>query len=133
MVFISGHLDLTEEEFCAHYKLKIDETIQQNKWFIVGDAPGADAMAQKYLYEQNIMNVIVFHMLENPRIFLGRFFVFGGFNSDSERDCAMTLYSNEDIAWIRPGREKSGTAKNLDRRKRLKVGRYCFDKVEGKI
>ncbi len=28
----------------------------------------------------------------------------------------MTAASTEDLAWVRPGREKSGTAKNLARR-----------------
>ena len=45
-------------------------------------------------------------------------FDFGGFGSDQERDSAMTGNTDEDIAWIRPGRERSGTAKNLMRRAR---------------
>lgn len=40
----------------------------------------------------------------------------GGFESDRVRDEAMTAASDADIAWVRPGREKSGTAKNLKRR-----------------
>jgi len=127
ILHISGHLDLTKEEFDCHYKQAIDEAIKKEKWFVIGDAQGADEMAQKYLYEQRYTKVIIFHMFENPRKFMGNFYVFGGFNSDLERDVAMTLYSNGDIAWVRAGREKSGTAKNLDRRLRLKTARYCFD------
>jgi len=40
----------------------------------------------------------------------------GGFTTDDERDAAMTMASDADIAWVRPGRKKSGTAKNLARR-----------------
>ncbi len=43
----------------------------------------------------------------------------GGFASDADRDAAMTAASRSDAAWVRPGREKSGTQKNIDRRQRL--------------
>lgn len=128
-LFISGHLDLSAEEFEIHYKPKIDEAIKEKKWFIIGDAPGADEKAQEYIHEQGYTKVVIFHMLEYPRKLMGNFYVFGGFNSDSERDIAMTLSSDGDITWVRPGREKSGTAKNIDRRLRLKTGRYCFDRL----
>ena len=36
--------------------------------------------------------------------------------SDEERDLAMSCASTDDIAWVRSGREKSGTAKNINRR-----------------
>jgi hypothetical protein len=29
----------------------------------------------------------------------------------------MTADSDQDIAWVRPGRERSGTQRNLDRRR----------------
>ena len=62
-------------------------------------------------------NVVVFHMFDNPRNNAGGFSTAGGFKNDKERDAAMTNNSDADIAWVRPGREKSGTAKNLSRRK----------------
>ena len=34
-----------------------------------------------------------------------------------KRDSVMTKKSNYDIAWVRQDREKSGTMKNLQRRK----------------
>ena len=40
----------------------------------------------------------------------------GGFTGDAERDIAMTNISDEDIAWIKVGGERSGTAQNLMRR-----------------
>jgi len=121
--FISGHLDLTREEFDRYYVPQIDKAIiEGDACFVVGDAKGADCMAQDYLWLQyklgeiNSRSVTVFHMFTDPRNHYGTFPLKGGFKSDKERDEAMTNASNEDIAWVRPGREKSGTAKNLKRR-----------------
>jgi hypothetical protein len=112
--FISGHLDLTQEEFQTHYVPLLREAISMGDSFIVGDARGTDAMAQEFLAKLSA-SVIVYHMFELPRNNCG-FEVIGGFRTDQERDEAMTKNSDADIAWIRPGREKSGTAKNLLRR-----------------
>ena len=121
-VFISGHLDLTEEEFNEHYR-----PIILNAWcwcasFVLGDARGADAMVQRYLrslIDSNPDNdgglIVVYHMFDKPRHNMG-FMTVAGFQTDDERDAAMTATSDLDIAWVRPGREKSGTAKNLARR-----------------
>jgi len=122
--FISGHLYLTQEEFYEHYVPQIDKAIMDNDnvSFVVADAKGADCMAQDYLWLQyklgeiNSRFVTVFHMFTDPRNHYGTFPLKGGFKSDKERDEAMTNASDEDIAWVRPGREKSGTAKNLKRR-----------------
>ena len=121
--FISGHLDLTREEFDRYYVPQIDKAIiEGDACFVVGDAKGADCMAQDYLWLQyklgeiNSRSVTVFHMFTDPRNHYGTFPLKGGFKSDKERDEAMTNASNEDIAWVRPGSEKSGTAKNLKRR-----------------
>ena len=125
--FLSGHLDLTADEFDQYYKPRIDDILEecdQQSWlaalFVVGDARGADAMCQQYLFEQqakyvSAVLVTVYHMFTSPRNNAG-FPVIGGFKSDSERDAAMTQASDVDIAWVRLGREKSGTQKNLDRR-----------------
>jgi hypothetical protein len=112
--FISGHLDLTEQEFQEHYAPRIDLAIARGATFVVGDARGTDALAQAYLQRQGA-SAIVYHMLESPRHNAG-FPTRGGFQNDSERDAAMTRDSAEDLAWVRPGREKSGTAKNIQRR-----------------
>ena len=121
-VFISGPLDLTEEEFREHYMPAI-----LNAWcylasFVVGDARGADAMAQIYLRSladsdsDNVGGlIVVYHMFAKPRHNMG-FMTVAGFQTDEERDAAMTATSDRDIAWVRPGRDKSGTAKNLARR-----------------
>ena len=117
--FISGHLDLTREEFDEHYETRIREAVLERAFFVVGDAKGADSMAHSLLYQllnnQSSNYVRVFHMFEYPRNNF-QHSVVGGFESDEERDAAMTDSSDEDIAWVRPGKEKSGTAKNLKRR-----------------
>ena len=118
-IFISGHLDLTQEEFDEHYKGLISKAALRNCSFVIGDARGCDLMAQNFLKELLVSNVIVYHMFEKPRNNPHDFKTVGGFKTDDERDEAMTKISIEDIAWVREGREKSGTAKNIMRRKAL--------------
>ena len=113
--FISGHLDITAEEFRQHYVPSIDKLHSAGYSFVVGDARGTDTIAQEYLWKLGA-DVIVYHMFDSPRNNYG-FKTAGGFASDNERDKAMTAASSVDIAWVRPGREKSGTARNLARRK----------------
>ncbi len=112
--FVSGHLSLTAGEFDEHYRPEIDNALAAGDAFVVGDARGADALAQQYLFGKTD-RVVVFHMFESPRNNAG-FPTQGGFESDDQRDVAMTEASQRDIAWVRPGREKSGTQRNLDRR-----------------
>jgi len=112
--YVSGHLDLTAEEFATHYEPLIQAAVSRGEAFVVGDARGADEMAQRLLV--GYANVTVFHMFTTPRNNLGAFPTRGGFESDTTRDAAMTEASTTDIAWVRPGREKSGTAKNMKRR-----------------
>lgn len=119
IAYISGHLDLTPEEFDEHYRSAIDECIFFGTKVVVGDARGADKMAQEYINRigNNIHELVtVYHMFETPRNNAGNFKCKGEFKSDTERDEAMTAASTYDIAWVRTGREKSGTAKNLERR-----------------
>jgi len=115
--FVSGHLDLTDEEFAAHYEPRISAALASGAAFVVGDARGCDALTQRLLSQAQCRAVRVFHMFECPRNNSG-FVTVGGFQTDAERDAAMTAASDDDIAWIRPGREKSGTARNLKRRSR---------------
>lgn len=118
--FISGHLDLTPEEFRTHYVPLLERAVLDYpglKGFVVGDARGADTMAQEWLSDHAAwFDVVVYHMFESPRNCVRDFYRVGGFTTDEERDAAMTAATIEDIAWVRPGREKSGTAKNLKRR-----------------
>src|SRR4051812_11873979 len=65
-VFISGHLDLTQEEFEEHYVPRITEAIASGVRFMVGDAPGCDFMAQRFLAGNGVA-FAVYHMLDRPR------------------------------------------------------------------
>lgn len=117
VIFISGHLDLTEVEFKTHYQPLIDEALARGNSFVVGDARGADAMSQNYLF--GLTNAVtVYHMFDHPRNNAG-FKTIGGFHSDEARDAQMTADSDGDLAWVRPGRQHSGTHKNLKRRSQL--------------
>jgi len=114
VAFVSGHLNLTDAEFEAHYVPTLDRALAAGDSFVTGDARGADLLAQRYLLARSA-SVVVYHMLTTPRNNTG-FPTVGGFTSDDERDRRMTADSDYDIAWIRPGRSKSGTARNLARR-----------------
>ena len=60
-VFISGHRNISEEEFEKHYKSRIDHFILWAKWsesyldsprmltFYIGDCGGCDKMAINYI------------------------------------------------------------------------------------
>lgn len=114
-LFISGHLDVSPEEFARYYAPHLTEAHQKGARFVVGDARGADTLAQAFLRDLDA-EVVVYHLFEQPRNNVGNFPKHGGFSSENARDAAMTAASESDIAWIRPGREKSGTARNLARR-----------------
>lgn len=118
--FISGHRDVKEEEFERTYVKRFLEVLEKdpNPEFVVGDYEGVDFMAQKWLVEHvRPEQVTVYHMFERPR-HLGSedFKLKGGFTSDEERDSAMTRDSDIDIAFLREGKRKSGTAQNILRR-----------------
>lgn len=118
--FVSGHRNITEEEFIEHYEPILWEKLnEEGAIFVVGDCAGVDDMAQKYLKAFDIRDITVYHMFEEPRHGNG-LPTNGGYRSDVERDFAMTVASDEDIAWVRPGCERSGTAQNIERRSWLK-------------
>jgi hypothetical protein len=116
ILYICGHLDLTQEEFNEYYLPVINACVYTAWNFIVGDADGVDKFAQEFLDSKLLMQkkrVTVYHMSDKPRNNIGDFQVLGGFSSDEERDSAMLKRADKILAWIKPGREKSGTAKNL--------------------
>ena len=115
--FISGHLSITQDEFEAHYIPQLLIAIEQGHNFVIGDAPGGDTLAQAYLAQHiSKERVTVYHAYESPRNNFG-FRTLGRYSSQSAKDHAMTKASDYDIAWVRPGRENSGTARNIIRRK----------------
>jgi len=118
--FISGHRDITKEEFKKYYATKIDEVIKKDGYasFVVGDYEGVDIMAQHYLYSIRKEKVTtVYHMFDKPRnIHESITLTKGGYTTDIERDSAMTDASDFDIAYVRKGKWNSGTAQNIKRR-----------------
>lgn len=125
--FISGHRDLSYEDFKLYYKPAIDNVIgnDEEPVFIVGDCDGVDKFAMDYIFRNYITPLIIYHMFDTPRNIPeglsensdseGVFF-YGGFTSDEERDSAMTKTSDCDIAFIKDCRWDSGTAQNIKRR-----------------
>ncbi len=119
--FISGHRDLTWEEFTKWYAPAISNAINNDRLacFVIGDCDGADKMAQEYILAcgYSPRNILLYHMFESPRYRVHPdIHTYGGYTSDIERDSAMTENSDEDIAFIRKGKESSGTAQNILRR-----------------
>lgn len=117
--FISGHRDITEEEFKEWYIPELTKAAEEDSDFVVGDCSGVDSMAQDWLRDnlKHHFRVTVFHMFEKPRHLASMLFnTSGGYDSDISRDSKMTESSDEDIAFIRKGRWTSGTAQNILRR-----------------
>lgn len=125
--FISGHRDITENEFEFNYIPLIHLALHENPDanFVVGDYYGVDIMAQNYLMDivgLDPSKITVYHMLESPRNINPRITkTKGGFKSDEERDAAMTAASFKDIALVRDNTKNSGTAQNILRRYLLKT------------
>lgn len=125
--FISGHRDITEEEFELNYKLAIDLALYetQDANFVVGDYYGVDIMAQNYLLDELLLDpkrVTVYHMFDSPRNKNEKVIkTKGGFKTDEERDKAMTMASSRDIAFVRSCDKMSGTGQNILRRHLLKT------------
>lgn len=127
--FISGHRNITEEEFNCNYVPILKDIVENNFSgsirFIVGDYHGVDIMAQHYLIDELNFppeRICVYHMFDKPRnihpLIENRV---GGFSSDEERDAAMTRDSDLDIAFVRDHNNWSGTGANILRRHLLKI------------
>lgn len=123
--FISGHRDITEDEFERNYKMALEEAVNtvDGCRFVVGDYYGVDIMAQNYLIDVLGVEpemITVYHMFEAPRNIHPEIKnTVGGFESDRERDAAMTEASAYDIAFVRDNTKMSGTAENILRRHML--------------
>lgn len=125
---ISGHLDLTQEEFDEYYAPVLLMAIRNGDSFLVGDARGADVMAQAYIFKRLTifdyrLRLTVYHMFEKPRNHLGHCPTKGRYTKDHGKDAAMTADSDYDILYIRPNKHSSvsgrvsGTEANMIRRK----------------
>ena len=121
--FISGHRDLSKEDFEKYYVPKILKVLSEDPGaeFVVGDYEGVDYMAQEWLMKAGLRErLTVYHMWSRPRhLASGVKFTKGGYTSDLSRDSAMTEDSDFDIAYVaKPG--KSGTRQNINRRWTIK-------------
>lgn len=129
--FISGHIDVSEDDFVKHYKEQIDKALlDKDCSFVIGDADGIDTMAQKYLYGKiDKTKVTVYHSRDMPRNNPMGYPMKGGYKDYTEKDAVMTANSDVDILWIRSAEETkklygdkyrasriSGTEKNKLRR-----------------
>lgn len=129
--FVSGHRDLSYEDFELYYKPIIDNVIVNDETpeFVVGDCDGVDKFAMDYIWDECDHPLTIFHMFDTPRNVPdgmdmnpnaeGVYFE-GGFTSDEERDAAMTKASDLDIAFVKDNRWDSGTAQNIKRRHEIK-------------
>lgn len=117
--FISGHRNLSGENFKSYYLPKIKKVISSDldPHFVVGDYEGVDYMAQQYLVSLGLAEkTTVYHMFEKPRNYVEGLKCKSGFKSDEERDSAMTRDSDFDIAFYDKKRGWSGTFTNIARR-----------------
>lgn len=165
--FISGHRDITPEEFEKFYVpaiVDVIDTCNDDCEFVVGDCRGCDEMAANFIANYIKENtddtecppciLCIYHMFSEPRFRVGvagqdGFYhvdmvdelnadlcedddpytiddcpivhYVGGFETDRDRDSAMTNVSSEDIAFIRSkSKWDSGTAENILRRHTMK-------------
>lgn len=124
--FISGHRDLSYEDFEKYYTPIIDKAIREDDEakFVIGDCCGVDKFAMDYIFNKDICHITIYHMFNKPRnipeantrVILDLVDFRGGFKSDEERDSAMTRDSDFDIAFVKDCRWNSGTAQNIKRR-----------------
>lgn len=119
--FISGHRDITNEEFNTLYIPKILDVINEyDAYFIMGDYKGVDIMSQDFLVNElkyDINKICVYHMGLFPmNINENIKHTKPYFLDDIHRDSTMTNDSEEDIAFVREGKSNSRTAQNILRR-----------------
>lgn len=137
--FVSGHRNLTQEEFNKYYVPEIMATFLHctpcgMPDFVVGDYYGVDKMFMDFILPyvcKGDCSLTIYHMFDSPRNtpfdrsveeLTKEFNVtfIGGFQTDEERDSAMTEDSDFDIAFYHWNRYKSGTARNIQRRHELR-------------
>lgn len=124
--FVSGHRDLSYEDFEKHYVPVLSDILSYefHPTFVVGDCNGVDKFAMDYIYNNMRRGKLhIYHMFDSPRNtpegFIGEDYnivdkynwtyikdfleikFIGGFQSDEERDSAMTKNSDYDVAFVK--------------------------------
>lgn len=138
-LFISGHRDLTQDEFNDIYIppiLKYIEWLNEDHshifdkkslTFYIGDCSGCDEMAIQYITDNilpkydNIYLIICccsfeFEGKKEYKFDNKNISIINSFDSHEERDTYMTLNTDADLLYIRPGKWDSGTAQNFVKR-----------------
>jgi len=139
IAFVSGHTDITHDEFQSLYVPALDAALDAGHGFIMGSSPGCDQMAIQYLREHGCSNLIV-TTYPNKRLKLtptsgnlgGNQVVVRRWKCWDDKDADMTLRSDYDIAFPRTEEQQrsiygpkyrhrvSGTQRNIDRRTKRK-------------
>jgi hypothetical protein len=115
---ISGHTDITQEDFDKYYKPAIDAT-PHGSCFVVGTAEGADSFAIQHIKTTKKGSITICSKSNNHGLVEeDNIKIVSGFNSFPERDAYMTSNSDQDIAFLRNDWMAlgSGTMANLIRR-----------------
>lgn len=138
-VFVSGHRDLSKEEFDTIYVSPINQYIDwlnldqssffssKKLTFYVGDCDGCDNMVINYIVNNILPNNKNAYLnictcdfdfdgkcsynFDDPNIS-----IISGFKTHEERDTYMTIETHVDLLYIRPNKWDSGTAQNFVRR-----------------
>ncbi len=145
VAFVSGHTDLTDDEFDEHYRAQLECVVENKHCVVVGNADGADARSLRYLlaagHDPSLITVYVFDRGGENRVahYQQQFGVaaIGGWPSYNKRDAAMTAASDYDLCWVRPEAEcrrlygdsyrkrVSGTEQNVLRRQKMASKTQC--------
>ena len=102
--FISGHMNLTKNEFDLHYKSEIDKSINEGGTYVIGNAKGADTMALDYLLYKGIdpKNITIYFYNRYGNKYSKKYIDRGvnlirGFSGYTSRDAEMTKDSRKSV------------------------------------
>lgn len=122
--FVSGHTDITLSEFNQYYEKAMLKLIIEGHSFIMSDEPGCSTMARELLFKHfDVKSLgltwrVTVYTTGEKKPCLKHFDTSNGHATDDERDATMTQLSDNDLAWVRPGRERENCSvvNNLKRR-----------------
>lgn len=120
-IFLSGHKNLNDEDFIIWYERELEDAVMDiENYFVVGDDDGFDIMAQNFLLDELNIDpdrLTLYYVGNEPKNANKRIKnKIGGYETEEERDYAMTMNSARDIAYIEDYHVLSSTAKNILRR-----------------
>jgi hypothetical protein len=107
--FVTGHLDITPEQFREHYVPLLEQACKEaDSEFVMGTAPGADHMTLEWLLANGVapgrITVCVLERFRDTELPAGVKRI-GHFPSHEKCDAAMAAMSHYCIAWVRPEEE----------------------------